>query len=119
LLHKASHVWAAIDECSGAAAEAYQAAVEDQAARNAAARRLMLTSVLEGTAGNVAAAREIMRVLHLDRHGPFWSSAPRATRSRAGLRRSASTRSGPRPAAAGSACSRCRTRPRSPPWANG
>ena len=71
LLHKASHVWAAIDECSGAAAEAYQAAVEDQAARNAAARRLMLTSVLEGTAGNVAAAREIMRVLHLDRHGPF------------------------------------------------
>jgi len=71
LLHKASHVWAAIDECSGAAAEAYQAAVEDQAARNAAARRLMLTSVLEGTAGNVAAAREILRALQLDRHGPF------------------------------------------------
>ena len=71
LLHKASDVWAAIDECSGAAAEAYQAAVEDQAARNAAARRLMLTSVLEGTAGSATAAWEIVRVLHLDRHGPF------------------------------------------------
>jgi hypothetical protein len=71
LLHKASDVWAAIDECSGAAAEAYQASVEDHAARNAAARRLMLTSVLEGTAGSATAAWEVMRVLHLDRHGPF------------------------------------------------
>ena len=71
LLHKASDVWAAIDECSSAAAEAYQAAVEDHAARNAAARRLMLTSVLEGTAGSATAAWEVMRVLHLDRHSPF------------------------------------------------
>jgi hypothetical protein len=71
LLHKASDVWAAVDECSGAAAEAYQGAVEERAARNASARRLMLTSVLEGSAGNAAAAWDIMRILGLDRHGPF------------------------------------------------
>jgi hypothetical protein len=71
LLRKGSEVWAVVDEYSGAAAEAYQAALDDRAARDSAARRLMLTSVFDGTTGNISAAWEILRVLHLDRHGPL------------------------------------------------
>lgn len=71
LLHKASDVWAVIDEYSEAAAEAYQAALDDQAARDTAARAFMLSSLLDGTAGTAAAAWEILRVLHLDRHEAF------------------------------------------------
>jgi hypothetical protein len=71
LLRKGSDVWAVVDEYSGAAAEAYQAALDDRAARDSAARRLMLTSVIDGTTGTISAAWEILRVLHLDRHGPL------------------------------------------------
>ncbi|MFI7602444.1 PucR family transcriptional regulator [Actinoplanes sp. NPDC049681] len=71
LLHKASDVWAVIDEYSGAAAEAYQAALDEQAARDADVRGLMLTTLLDGTAGTATAALEIIRVLHLDRQGAF------------------------------------------------
>jgi hypothetical protein len=71
LLRKGSEVWAVLDAHSGAAAEAYQAALDDRAARDNAARRLMLTSVLDGTTGTISAAYEILRLLHLDRHGPL------------------------------------------------
>jgi hypothetical protein len=71
LLHRASDIWLIIDECSSAAAEAYRVAVEEQACRDAAARRVMLTTLLDGTAGNSSRAWEAMRVLRLDRKGPF------------------------------------------------
>ncbi|MGP3926778.1 PucR family transcriptional regulator [Streptomyces sp. 8N616] len=71
LLHRASDVWLIIDECSSAAAEAYRTAVEEQARRDASARSVMLTTLLDGTAGNSSDAWEIMRVLRLDRKGPF------------------------------------------------
>lgn len=71
LLHRASDIWLIIDECSSAAAEAYRVAVEEQACRDAAARRVMLTTLLDGTAGGSSRAWEAMRVLRLDRKGPF------------------------------------------------
>ncbi|WP_329558600.1 helix-turn-helix domain-containing protein [Streptomyces uncialis] len=71
LLHMASGIWVVIDECSGAAAEAYRASVEEQSRRDAAARSVMLTTLLDGSAGNGAGAWETVRVLGLDRQGPF------------------------------------------------
>ncbi|MFD4511033.1 PucR family transcriptional regulator [Streptomyces sp. NPDC058464] len=71
LLHRASDIWAVIDECSSAAAEAYRATIEEQARRDAAARSIMLTTLLDGTAENNSSAWEIVRVLRLDRNGPF------------------------------------------------
>ncbi|MGW6457136.1 PucR family transcriptional regulator [Streptomyces sp. NPDC055078] len=71
LLHTASGIWVVIDECSSAAAEAYRTAVEEQSRRNAAARNVMLTTLLDGSAGNGAGAWETVRVLGLDRQGPF------------------------------------------------
>ncbi|MEV0976196.1 helix-turn-helix domain-containing protein [Streptomyces sp. NPDC049915] len=71
LLHLASDMWAAIDDYSGAAADAYRAAVEERSRRDAAARSMMLTTLLEGRAGTHASAWEIARVLDLDRQGPF------------------------------------------------
>ncbi|WP_459754686.1 PucR family transcriptional regulator [Streptomyces sennicomposti] len=70
LLHRASDIWGIIDECSSAAAQAYRAALDEQARRYAASRSVMLTTLLDGTAGSSASAPEIMRVLCLDR-GPF------------------------------------------------
>ncbi|MFE3323738.1 PucR family transcriptional regulator [Streptomyces sp. NPDC059176] len=71
LLHTASDVWAAIDDYSGAAADAYRAAVEERARRDAAARSAMLTTLLDGRAGTVGRASEITRLLDLDGKGPF------------------------------------------------
>jgi hypothetical protein len=71
LLHRASDLWRIIDECSSAAAEAYRVAVEEQACRDATARRVTLTTLLDGTAGNSSRAWEAMRALRLDRKGPF------------------------------------------------
>lgn len=71
LLHRASDIWVIIDECSSAAAEAYRTALEEQARRDAAARSVMLTTLLDGTAGNSSSAWESMRVLRLDGKGPF------------------------------------------------
>ncbi|MFF9817567.1 PucR family transcriptional regulator [Streptomyces sp. NPDC014006] len=71
LLHLASDMWAAIDDYSGAAADAYRAAVEERSRRDAVARSMMLTTLLEGRAGTHASAWEIARVLDLDRQGPF------------------------------------------------
>ncbi|MFE7955831.1 PucR family transcriptional regulator [Streptomyces sp. NPDC057413] len=71
LLHMASDMWAAIDDYSSAAADAYRAAVEERSRRDAAARGMMLTTLLDGRAGTHAAAWEIARVLDLDRQGPF------------------------------------------------
>ncbi|MCM2391898.1 PucR family transcriptional regulator [Streptomyces albipurpureus] len=71
LLHMASGIWVVIDECSGAAAEAYRTTVEEQSRRDAAARSVLLTTLLDGSAGNGAGAWETVRVLGLDRQGPF------------------------------------------------
>jgi hypothetical protein len=71
LLHLASDMWAVIDEQSGAAADAYRYAVEDQARRDTAARTAMLATLLDGGAPTGPAAAEIVRVLRLDRKGPY------------------------------------------------
>jgi DNA-binding CsgD family transcriptional regulator len=71
LLHLASDMWAAIDDYSSAAADAYRSTVEERSRRDAAARSMMLTSLLDGRAGTHASAWEIARVLDLDRQGPF------------------------------------------------
>ena len=71
LLHLASDMWAVIDEQSGAAADAYRYAVEDQARRDTAARTAMLATLLDGGAPTGPAAAETVRVLRLDRKGPF------------------------------------------------
>jgi hypothetical protein len=71
LLHRASDIWVIVDEYSSAAAEAYHITMEEQARRDASARSVMLTTLLDGTAGNSSSAWEVMRVLRLDRQGPF------------------------------------------------
>lgn len=71
LLHKAADIWGVVDECSSAAAEAYRSALDEQAGRDAATRSAMLATLFEGTAANSAGIREIVRVLRLDRRGPF------------------------------------------------
>ncbi|MFG2727835.1 PucR family transcriptional regulator [Streptomyces canus] len=71
LLRRASDIWVIIDEYSSATAEGYHIAMEEQARRDASARSLMLSTLLDGTAGNSSSAWEIMRVLRLDRKGPF------------------------------------------------
>ncbi|MGW7821441.1 PucR family transcriptional regulator [Streptomyces puniciscabiei] len=71
LLHMASGIWAAIDDYSSAAADAYRATVEEQSRRDTTARSMMLTTLLDGRAGTSASAWEIARVLDLDRQGPF------------------------------------------------
>ncbi|MFF4958756.1 PucR family transcriptional regulator [Streptomyces sp. NPDC001222] len=71
LLHMASDMWAAIDDYSGAAADAYRATVEERSRRDATARSMMLTTLLDGRAGTNASAWEIARVLDLDRQGPY------------------------------------------------
>ena len=71
LLPMASGIWMVIDEASSAAAEAYRATIEEQARRDAAARNVMLTALLDGSTGNGANAWEIARLLRLDGHGPF------------------------------------------------
>jgi hypothetical protein len=71
LLPLASDIWLMIDEYSSAAAEAYRTTFEEQARREAAARNLMLTTLLDGSSRDSAGAREIVRVLHLERPGPF------------------------------------------------
>jgi hypothetical protein len=71
LLHRASDIWVIVDEYSSAAAEAYHITMEEQARRDASARSVMLTTLLDGNAGNSSSAWEVMRVLRLDRQGPF------------------------------------------------
>jgi hypothetical protein len=72
LLHRASDIWVVIDEYSSVAAEEYRATVEEQTRRDAAARSVKLTTLLDGTAENSSSAWEIVRVLGLDRRqGPF------------------------------------------------
>ncbi|MER6566233.1 helix-turn-helix domain-containing protein [Streptomyces sp. NPDC001093] len=71
LLHMASDIWAAVDDYSSAAADAYRAAVEEQSRRDTTTRSMMLTTLLDGRAGTSASAWEIARVLDLDRQGPF------------------------------------------------
>lgn len=71
LLHMASDIWAAIDDYSSAAADAYRATVEEQSRRDTTTRSTMLTTLLDGRAGTGASAWEIARVLDLDRQGPF------------------------------------------------
>ncbi|MGJ5749627.1 PucR family transcriptional regulator [Streptomyces puniciscabiei] len=71
LLHMASGIWAAIDDYSSAAADAYRATLEEQSRRDTTARSMMLTTLLDGRAGTSASAWEIARVLDLDRQGPF------------------------------------------------
>lgn len=71
LLRRASDIWMIIDEYSSATAEGYHIAMEEQARRDASARSLMLTTLLDGTAGNSSSAWEIMRVLRLDRTGTY------------------------------------------------
>jgi hypothetical protein len=72
LLPVASEIWMVIDEASSAAADAYRATISEQDRRDAAARGVMLTALLDGsTGGSAARAREIARVLRLDGPGPF------------------------------------------------
>jgi hypothetical protein len=72
LLPVASEIWMVIDEASSAAAEAYRATISEQDRRDAAARGVMLTALLDGsTGGSATRAWEIARVLRLDGHGPF------------------------------------------------
>jgi hypothetical protein len=71
LLPMASDIWMVIDEASSAAAEAYRATTEEQARRDATARSVMLTALLDGSTGTSASAWEIARLLRLDGHGPF------------------------------------------------
>jgi hypothetical protein len=71
LLPMASDIWMVIDEASSAAAEAYRTTTEEQARRDATARSLMLTALLDGSTGTSASAWEIARLLRLDGHGPY------------------------------------------------
>ncbi|WP_314173874.1 PucR family transcriptional regulator [Streptomyces winkii] len=71
LLHMASDIWTVIDDYSSVAADSYRATVEEQSRRNSAARRMMLTTLLDGRAGTHASAWEFVRILDLDRQGPF------------------------------------------------
>lgn len=71
LLTVASRIWGAIDDYSGAAAEEYRTTVEVRTRRDATMRSVMLASLLDGRVGTSAGAWEIVRVLKLDRQGPF------------------------------------------------
>ncbi|MFF4653129.1 PucR family transcriptional regulator [Streptomyces sp. NPDC001380] len=71
LLHKASEVWTVIDQCSSAAAESYQATVQERVGRDVAARSLMLATLLDGTAESGVGAWDILRAMQLDLGGPF------------------------------------------------
>jgi hypothetical protein len=71
LLTVASRIWGAIDDYSGAAAEEYRTTVEVRARRDTTMRSVMLATLLDGRVGTSAGAWEIVRVLNLDRQGPF------------------------------------------------
>jgi hypothetical protein len=71
LLTVASRIWGAIDDYSGAAVEEYRATVEVRTRRDATMRNVMLASLLDGKVGTSAGAWEIVRVLKLNRQGPF------------------------------------------------
>lgn len=71
LVPMASGLWALTDAYSGAATDAYHAAVEVRTRRDTAARGALLATLLDGRVGSGAGAWEIIRVLELDRPGPF------------------------------------------------
>ncbi|MEU9204111.1 helix-turn-helix domain-containing protein [Streptomyces sp. NPDC048332] len=71
LLPIASGLWAAIDSYSSAAADAYRTVVEVHARRDTTARGAMFATLLDGRVGTSAGAWDIVRVLGLDRQGPF------------------------------------------------
>jgi DNA-binding PucR family transcriptional regulator len=71
LPHMASDVWAVIDEYSNAAAEAHLSHTAEQTRRDADARILMLTALLDGAVDAGPRATEILRTLDLTEHGHY------------------------------------------------
>ncbi|MEU8528808.1 helix-turn-helix domain-containing protein [Streptomyces sp. NPDC048629] len=72
LLPFASDIWLVIDAFSSAATDAYRATVEEEARRDAETRGLLLTGLLDGSAGSAGTgAREALRTLRLEDHGPL------------------------------------------------
>ncbi|MGW0884731.1 PucR family transcriptional regulator [Streptomyces sp. NPDC002671] len=69
LLPVASDVWLIIDEFSSAAADAYRAAVEEQARHDAEMRGILLTGLLDGSVASSVRAAEVLRTLRLDGPG--------------------------------------------------
>jgi hypothetical protein len=71
LPHMASDVWAVIDDYSTAAGEAYRLYTAEQARRDAEARVLMLTALLDGGVDAGPRGTEILRTLDLTEHGHY------------------------------------------------
>ena len=71
LPHMAARMWAAIDEMSSAAADAYADAMADRARSDAQTRQLMLRALLHGEIQERTHIRESMRVLQLAEHRSY------------------------------------------------
>jgi hypothetical protein len=67
----AARMWAAIDEMSSVAADAYAEAMADRARSDAQTRQLMLRALLHGEIQERTHIRESLRVLRLAEHGSY------------------------------------------------
>ncbi|MGA9873976.1 MAG: helix-turn-helix domain-containing protein [Rhodococcus sp. (in: high G+C Gram-positive bacteria)] len=71
LLEMAAHVWALVDVCSDAAAEAYRVSIDARAEHDAEARRRLVRTLFADHGANPAAVADALRTFRIPDRGSF------------------------------------------------